>query len=74
MKAIKSIEVGVHAPEASSIDGQLDSSVNGDLNKPINQAPTISMQKNLEFFDLTSETTYRIYFSKSYRQQLLAVL
>lgn len=42
-------EVGVHAPEASSIDGQLDSSVNGDLNKPINRAPTISMQKNLEF-------------------------
>lgn len=67
-------EVSVRAPDASSTDGHLDSSVNGELNKPISQAPTASVKQNLEFSDLTSESTYRIYFSKSYRQQLLAVL
>ncbi|POF44175.1 diguanylate cyclase [Pseudomonas laurylsulfativorans] len=67
-------EVGVPATEASSIDGEFDSSVNGELNKPISQALTTSVQKILQADDLTSESTYRIYFSKSYRQQLLAVL
>jgi superfamily II DNA or RNA helicase len=67
-------EVGIPAPEASSVDGELDSSVYGELNQPISQAPTTSVQKILQSDDLTSESTYRIYFSKSYRQQLLAVL
>jgi superfamily II DNA or RNA helicase len=65
--------VGASAPEACSTDGELDSSIRCALKEPFTSAPTASVQEVLPPGDLASVSTYQISFSKSYRQQLLAV-
>ena len=65
--------VGTSAPETCSTDGELESSMQGDLKGPFSSAPTAKAQKFLPPGELASVSTYQISFSKKYRQQLLAV-
>lgn len=65
--------VGSSASEACSTEGELDSSMQGDLKEPFSSAPTATAQRFLPPGDLASVSTYQISFSKNYRQQLLAV-
>ena len=61
------------ASEACSKEGELDSSMQGELKEPFSSAPSAKAQKFLPSGDLVSVSTYQISFSKNYRQQLLAV-
>lgn len=61
------------APEACSIEGELDCSVNTRPEDLGSSTPTITAQKFLSRVDLSPTSAYQISFSKNYRQQLLAV-
>jgi hypothetical protein len=65
--------VGAPAPEACSIEDELDCSVNARPGDQGSSTPTVTAQKFLSQVDLSSASTYQISFSKNYRQQLLAV-
>jgi hypothetical protein len=65
--------IGAPAPEVCSTDGELDNSIHCELKEAFSSAPTTSAQHVLPVIDLASASTYQIRFSKSYRQQLLAV-
>lgn len=65
--------VGLPAPEACSTDGELDSSMHHVLKGQFSSTSTVSAQSLLPSGDLASASSYQISFSKSYRQQLLAV-
>ncbi|MEB2514110.1 DEAD/DEAH box helicase family protein [Pseudomonas sp. YuFO20] len=65
--------VGTPAPQACSIEGELDCSVNARPGDQGSSTPTVTAQKFLSQVDLSPASTYQISFSKNYRQQLLAV-
>jgi superfamily II DNA or RNA helicase len=65
--------VGAPAPEACSIEDELDSSVKTLLGDPGSSTTSATAQKFLSQVDLSPASTYQISFSKNYRQQLLAV-
>ncbi|EJN28524.1 DNA/RNA helicase, superfamily II [Pseudomonas sp. GM78] len=65
--------VGEPAPQACSIEGELDCAVNARPGDQGNSTPTVTAQKFLSPVDLSPASTYHISFSKNYRQQLLAV-